>query len=168
MRNAILVSLFLPVICLGQGVFQETCCPSGGAAVGVSFSAGGTPWISARFWMTQSSALDVGVANPFNFDTLYFASVRVIRDFCSLRPYISAGVTLPVRYNYWWISGWAGLGVEWCIPGLEDLALSLSFGGSATYCLCCGPWYSPSYCWTWGTAFLFSIWYYLPPLGGGR
>jgi hypothetical protein len=162
-KLALFLILFVMEAALGQGV----CCPGGeSAAVGISFTSGGTPLLTGRFWLSSRSAMEVGLAEPLNFNWFYVASLRVIHDYCALRPYLELGVDLSLK-GEWWIGGWAGVGIEWCPAALENLSISIAGGLSLTYCLCCRDcWYcSWYYCWVRGTWFLFGIHYYLPPVG---
>lgn len=165
MPKAPLVLLFSVLLALGQTLAaQELCCPGGGAASLGFGLTGSTPALIGRFWISSRSALEVGLANPFQFDWFFLSSLQTIRSFCTFRPYIAVGVNLPIRYSSWWITGWAGAGVEWCPPGLENLSFALTGGIAFTYCLCCGPWWERYYCWVRGTWFMLSLSYYLPPL----
>lgn len=156
--------LAVVVLALGQSFrAQELCCPgSGSVSLGISLSQS-APLLTARFWLSSRSAFEVGLANPFQFDWFYFAALQTLRDFCTFRPYIAVGAALPIRGTWWW-TGWAGMGVEWCPPGLENLVFGFTGGMAFTYCLCCRDcWYCPwYYCWVRGTWFTVSLSYYLP------
>jgi hypothetical protein len=161
------LALFLILFVMEAALGQEVCCPGGeSAAVGISFTSGGTPLLTGRFWLSSRSAMEVGLADPLNFNWFYVASLRVIHDYCALRPYLELAVDLPLKGG-WWIGGWAGVGIEWCPAALENLSISIAGGLSLTYCLCCRDcWYCPwYYCWVRGTWFLFGIHYYLPSVG---
>jgi hypothetical protein len=161
------LALFLILFVMEAALGQEVCCPGGeSAAVGISFTSGGTPLLTGRFWLSSRSAMEVGLADPLNFNWFYVASLRVIHDYCGLRPYLELAVDLSLK-GEWWIGGWAGVGIEWCPAALENLSISIAGGLSLTYCLCCRDcWYcSWYYCWVRGTWFLFGIHYYLPSVG---
>jgi hypothetical protein len=161
------LAFFLILLALQTALGQEVCCPGGeSAAVGISFTSGGTPLLTGRFWLSSRSAMEVGLAEPPDFNWFYVSSLRVIHDYCSLRPYLELAVNLSLKGD-WWIGGWGGVGIEWCPAALENLSISIAGGLSLTYCLCCRdcyycPWY---YCWVRGTWFLFGIHYYLPSVG---
>ena len=157
------LAFFFILVVLQTALGQEICCPGGEAAAsGISFTSGGTPLLTGRFWLSSRSAMEVGLADPLNFNWFYVSSLRVIHDYCSLRPYLQLAVALPLRGS-WWLAGWAGVGIEWCPAALENLSISIAGGLALTYCLCCGPWWDRYYCWVRGTWFLFGIHYYLPP-----
>ncbi|MCS7240970.1 MAG: hypothetical protein NZ651_06990, partial [Candidatus Bipolaricaulota bacterium] len=125
--------LLVVVLALGQSVgAQEACCPGVGAmAIGFGLH-GNTPLLIGRFWLSSRSAFEVGLAEPFQFTWFSVASLQVLRPFCTFRPYVAAGANLPMRYEHWWITGWAGVGVEWCPPGLENLAFGFTGGMAFT------------------------------------
>ena len=158
------LAFFFILFALQTALGQEICCPGGeAAAVGISFTSGGTPLLTGRFWLSSRSAMEVGLADPLNFDWFYVSSLRVIQNYCSLRPYLQFVVSFPLR-GEWWLGGWGGIGVEWCPKALENISVSIAGGLSMRYCRCCYDWWRDSwyYCWTRGTWFLFSIYYYLP------
>jgi hypothetical protein len=89
------LAFFLILLALQTALGQEVCCPGGeSAAVGISFTSGGTPLLTGRFWLSSRSAMEVGLAEPLNFNWFYVASLRVIHDYCGLRPYLELAVEL--------------------------------------------------------------------------
>jgi hypothetical protein len=158
------LALFLILFVMEAALGQEVCCPGGeSAAVGISFTSGGTPLLTGRFWLSSRSAMEVGLAEPPDFNWFCVSSLRVIHDYCSLRPYLELAVNLSLKGD-WWIGGWGGVGIEWCPAALENLSISIAGGLSLRYCRCCCDYWSCWYCWTRGTWFLFEILYYLPPI----
>jgi len=157
------LAFFFILFVLQTALGQEICCPGGEAvAIGISFTSGGAPLLTGRFWLSSRSAMEVGLAEPPDFNWFYVSSLRVIQDYCSLRPYLELAVNLSLKGD-WWIGGWAGVGVEWCPAALENLSISIAGGLSLRYCRCCCDYWRCWYCWTRGTWFLFGIHYYLPP-----
>ena len=73
------LAFFFILVVLQTALGQEICCPGGEAAAsGISFTSGGTPLLTGRFWLSSRSAMEVGLAEPPDLNWFYVSSLRVI------------------------------------------------------------------------------------------
>jgi hypothetical protein len=160
MRKALfsLVLLGVAVIALGQ----EECCPDRTHTVGVGLSwiLPNDVFITARFWISNRSAIELSLMEPIfrGFTQVRISTVRTVNDFCIARPFVSGGLTLPIG-NINWQRMEGLLGLEWCFT--QDTTISFIGGVYLLHYYGCCAWYPwgecKGWCWLWGWGTLFSI-----------
>jgi len=164
MKKALLSLMLLGVVVIALG--QEECCPDRTHMVGVGLSwiLPNDVFITARFWLSNRSAIELSLMEPIfhGFTQVRVSTVRIVNDFCIVRVYLFGGLTLPVgNLNWQRIDGL--LGIEWCVN--QDL--TFDFTGPLyflNYWACPGPPWDPRCGWyqQWGTLFTLGFRYYLP------
>ena len=167
MKPVCIVLALVGFVSIGFG--QEKCCPDRTYAVGVGLSwiLPNDVFITARFWLSGRSAIELSLTEPIfrGLSQIRISTVRVVGDFCILRPYLSGGLTLPIG-NINWQRFEGLLGLEYCVD--KDLSLNFVGGLYLLHYYACCKWDHIGRCigwcwfWTWSTLFQISFQYYLP------